>query len=586
MTVSVTSIQTGSQSISAASGTTINVTISSVTAANAVVWYTLRASNTSSRYYRHIFEALLTSSTNLRLKRLSASSAGTVTLEWVVVEFDGASINLQTGEATPGATDNPYNVTISSVTPGQTVTVFSYQPGSIVGNTLPDQGLGAVYLTSATNLRFGSYRSTGLDWTAAWQVAEFDADVDVQQIAHTFASSDMTDAVSITSVTLAESMVDFCGSTTYGTPTSRVLARGYLSDASTIQMDRKNPGSDGGLATYWQVIDWGGNAVTSGQSTIASGSTSTSPTFTAVGEDSAVASFNGPFENHYLTGDTEAESYVLYSAVLAGTLDGLTLTQAGSAGGYDNNIAWHVVDWTAAGGATVTVAATAANATSAVNAALGTPITVGPTTAAATSAVSVQVGGAVSATVAGTTADASSAVAVAVGTAVTVGPTTADASSAVAVALGTPVTVGQTSADATSAIVVAVGSVVTTTVAASTEPSTAASAAAVGTPATVAATTEDADAAVTAIVGAVTTTVAASTADAQAAILATSGIVVTFPTEAIGGWYGYRAPAMPGAKLYGELQDEDDELVAMVTIYDSQALRVRKRARAVAALLH
>ncbi len=346
MAIVVDAIETGSKAITSASGTTIDTTITSVDTSRSIVLYTIRTADSEIRLKRHIFQASLTSSTNMRLVRYEAANAKDLTVEYTIIEFAAASLDsLQVG--TVAVTSDPTDTTITGVTLAQTFVVHSYKTsGNTVGNHLP----GATYLTSTTNLRIDppSAPAAGLH-DAYYQVVELSSDLIVQSGTNTFASGDFSDTVTITSVDTGATAAFPSGADYKISPDARCLLRATLASATSVTLDRFNPGSDAAVLAAYQVLEFTGLAVQSGTTTIADTATSANPTFTELGADSVVMNLTA-YLNSVMSSETGTfPDDLAHSIVLSATPDDVVLTRIGS--NQAISIAWNIIDFTAAAGA-------------------------------------------------------------------------------------------------------------------------------------------------------------------------------------------------------------------------------------------
>lgn len=332
----ISAVRTGEITITSGSGTTINETISSVDTSRSTISYFARNGATtggSNRLLRHIFKAALTSSTNLQFVRNSATSATTVTLRYVVIEWDASAvISVQSGNF--NASTDPHDVTLgTSVTPGNCVPFFTWMTNEnnpILGNVC------TAHVADADTLRFdfGAAPSTD-DFDCNWILVEFDpSKVAVQTGEISMAANTFTGTAAISSVDLAKSVVLNGGTRrTISPPGSAALCRLHLSSTTQVTATRHNSGTDtGGLTVRYYVltaVETGLTAVT-GNATIDS-ATSVNPTFSEIVADWIAPISLHPFGNCYLDGtSTNNEGQFMYSLALGSPPDDVTLQRDGS----------------------------------------------------------------------------------------------------------------------------------------------------------------------------------------------------------------------------------------------------------------
>lgn len=358
--ITVDSVQSGSQTIASSDGTTINITISSVTTSRSIVMYTTHNSDNEARLKRHIFNAALTSSTNLQLTRHESSFAKSVTVEWTVIEFaTGVLNNLQTG--TVVRTNADEDTTITSVDTSKTFIIPHLKTNQ---NSISPSVACLTRLTSSTNMRMSSATAptTGQS-VVGYQVVEFasDADVTVQGGVLTIGSSSESATTTITSVDTSKAFVINSGvSMNQSTsPTSRIPCRLKLTNATTLQADRSTDGTVSAANVGYFVVELsgGGHAAESFDVTITNTNTApwTQPSW------AALSTSNSAMMNGWCIGNNRAANSStsltpnnnMMSVSLDATADGATVTRGGSTS--EIYLTGYAVDFSGGGSTTYTV---------------------------------------------------------------------------------------------------------------------------------------------------------------------------------------------------------------------------------------
>lgn len=168
--------------LSPMTGTTSNVTISSVDTARAmpVVTYAKAGSDFGANDY---VKAKLTSATNLEITRVGGSDG---TVDWQVVEFTSAAV--QTGDVAFGSGDASTAAAVTAVDTTKSWLVYSY---SSDGGTAADIGQKLVrgVVTNATTLTFDR-DNTGQALDLTWYLVEFTDATTVQHGSEAFGGAE------------------------------------------------------------------------------------------------------------------------------------------------------------------------------------------------------------------------------------------------------------------------------------------------------------------------------------------------------------------------------------------------------------
>lgn len=345
----IDSVQSGSQTINAAAGTTVNITISSVDTSRAIPMFTFRSADVNYRDARHLFRASLSSSTNLRLIRQEAASATNVEMYWTVVEFDSAwGGSLQTGSVACDA--DPEDITISAVDLDATFPLLYWSTDDF---TMTNVCQPRPIFTSTTNLsiQFAATPS-GNDCIVQYQVVEFDAaDADVQSGTASVLNNYNNDAT-ISSVDTGKTLVLAWSDAVAGSP-GRNYARTYLASTTSINGDLQNRGTAPDWNNTWYAVEMlDSSVVEAGTVAIADAGTTpgTAPSWGSAMTNGAVFMHKSQ-PNSYITSTGNDNSFpnsVQASIVLDSPQDGLTVTRHGSVNGIE--LGWQVIEWAAAAG--------------------------------------------------------------------------------------------------------------------------------------------------------------------------------------------------------------------------------------------
>lgn len=347
-----TSIQTGSETIAATDGVTIDVTISSVTAANSVVMFNMTGGETSagSRPLRHLFTPELTSATNLRFTRNASSAARTCTIQWYVIEFDSSAYSsIQKGTVT--ATGDPEDVTVTSLTAAD-ASIIHFLETDLIGFQ-PEMSTMAE-LTSATNLRFDIGASPGTDdCYISWQVIEWDtANIgSVQNGTIALSAAEENDTATITSVDTSKTAIFHQGgvSPVVTAAIGRARSRVVLTNGTTVTADRNSHGTSTTMDVSYSAVEFTNESVVAGSSNFTTLETSENPTFTEVGSDHAVVGTVSVCNGAPTGGDATNSDEVFFNQVVSSPPDDLTISRESGGTGLEVDVAYTIIDFTDSG---------------------------------------------------------------------------------------------------------------------------------------------------------------------------------------------------------------------------------------------
>lgn len=343
------SIQRGSFTLTSASANPFDVTISAVTLASSFVMFTWRTAHgdtgTSLRLLRHYLTAHLQATTTLRFQRWESQFANDVIVDWTVLDVSGAFV--QTGEITADAATE--TIPITQVDRTRSIVITSLRT-DMVGS--PDGEAVAFTATlDATGenvvLNFGQ-APVGNDAIVRWTVVQFPVgSVSVQHIPISMSSAETTKSATISSVTVAKSILLPSGMDLAMEIEGRQNYTAVFNSATEIQVQRQNIGTIVAADVVVQVMTFlDATTVEYGTATIANGATAPAspPTFS---EKSA----NACVMNAHLRGNTRGTSTSAglelddteCTIALDDPPDGLTITRVGT----ENELVagYAVVDW-------------------------------------------------------------------------------------------------------------------------------------------------------------------------------------------------------------------------------------------------
>lgn len=183
---------------------------------------------------------------------------GGVTVEWQVVEYDGANIYTNYSEVNGLSVGTSTSTNVTLPTPvdlTKTIVIYSFQTSD--ASVTSSSGYQAKFTDSST-LNFSRTGSTSLTNRISYAVIEFTDGTTVQSGENTHAAVDTQDLIDITPVSLDKSIVyvtghDRYGAKFFGTTDASIIGHKFL-DTDTIQFDRLN---STGIATYtWFVVEF------------------------------------------------------------------------------------------------------------------------------------------------------------------------------------------------------------------------------------------------------------------------------------------------------------------------------------------
>jgi len=242
-------------------GTTTNVTITSVTTTKAWPIASSRKSVTSTITGQDIASVAITSATNLAIVNTGWEEA--LTMAWQVIEYDNCTVALYTHNKTGAGTSNQ---TVTAVTTAKTLIFATY---SWDEDPAGANDLCRMYLSSTTNVAF-----TSVGWQAGTYVIKLytvnisDAVV-VQRGDTSVASGNTVETPAISEVTTANSIVhvtstfeNTAGTTANtGAGLNTVLYTASISSTTAVTLTRTTSGNAGTCA--WEVADFTGLLVVS-----------------------------------------------------------------------------------------------------------------------------------------------------------------------------------------------------------------------------------------------------------------------------------------------------------------------------------
>ncbi len=328
---------------SSANGTT-TVTITAVDPAKAFVLFSTR--HNSARPVGSEVRGRVASATSLEFARdTDESSPVTITIEWSVIEYN-CGVSVQRGSVLQSSTS--VNVAITDV--GSLARAFvTFSKSAEEGESnWADNDPTIASLTSTTNIQFRSDSATGHPiW---WQVIAFTdgTKVNVQRGTTSLSGASTSVAATLSAVDTTKTFVlADTRSSGDGTDIGSGMVRARLTNATTITFDRSVANYDV-TEISWQAVQLlDGSTVQSGNSNFGSGTSTATPTLTAVtlSRTSAFASTQtGGGQNGGRTPYVADDIIGVATAGLKLTsTTQLTLTRNNTSAAAD--VAWFVVSW-------------------------------------------------------------------------------------------------------------------------------------------------------------------------------------------------------------------------------------------------
>lgn len=356
----VSSIQSGSESIASGDGTAISISITAVNTARSIVMITESNAATNTRDSLYTFRAELSSSTNILLTRASSSFASAAVVEWTVIEFDSGVLNsLQTGSI--DRTNATQNVTISAVDLSKTFVITSLSTSI---NNSTNEVYAAAELTTTTNLALSSsIAPTSGESYYNYQVVEFasSTNAEVQQVSSTIVGSAGTNVQTITAVDTSKTFIASGGFLTDTSLNPKIRGTATIELTSTTQVTATRTAAGSGIndATYnyWVVeLTGSANKVEKIDVSFLTADTSKTDSWTAL-STTKTALFDafslGNRVNDSATQDPDSGAN-LFSIALDAGADGATVTRGDPGSPY--RVISYAVDWSAGStGATGTI---------------------------------------------------------------------------------------------------------------------------------------------------------------------------------------------------------------------------------------
>lgn len=350
----VSQVLTGSRTVVAGDGLTIDITISSVDVSRSVVMHTVRSEDVQGRLQRYTFAAHLVNATTLRLQRYESSYAVNAYVEWTVVEFEsGALANLQTGLVTP--TSNTTDTAITPVDTGAAFPIVTRYVEGMYPGIISQQNLPSFVQTSVPGDTF-RLKWNGTNYTPGsgyrFQIVEFDpADAAVQSGTIVGAGSSYSGTATISAVDLDATLLAFFG--TCGGDAQRGYTLFKLNSATQVYAGRQELGSATAFTVGWFAVEMlDGSLVEEGALSIADGSTTpaSQPSWTPALTDGAVFQpCSMPNARIVAASDVGGPKDVQHTVKLDAGQASATVQRYGSVAQVD--LYWQVVDWKTSGGA-------------------------------------------------------------------------------------------------------------------------------------------------------------------------------------------------------------------------------------------
>jgi hypothetical protein len=248
----VASVQAGT--IAIASGATSNTaTISSVTTSRSAVFFLGQESNNTFTQVDRAFASLeLTNATTVTARR-NASSTNTVTVGYMVVEFQSAAVaSVQPRAVTLTSANTSDTDTITSVTTGRTLLLYN---GVTTGNVGLENFCYNLELTGATQITLRRTGTSTTTKTVYYTALEFASGVvsSLQRGTLAVASATSADAT-ISSVSTSAAICHMPGFSTNATSMAERFASAKLQGATAVRGERGAAGTTTSTVGYEVIV--------------------------------------------------------------------------------------------------------------------------------------------------------------------------------------------------------------------------------------------------------------------------------------------------------------------------------------------
>lgn len=335
----IKSVQKGTVSF-AGTDTSKTATITSITIANSVLYFT-SSGYTSTQPNYNCVRGAITNGTTLTFTRGSSANPNTLQVEFYVVEFT-SGVTVQRGSENLDDLASA-NVTITS---SSLTTSWSTCSWSMDGFTMRRGHFMVHYLSTTTNLALVR-GVTGDPCVVEWQVITYD-NATVQQVTKSLLTTDTSATSTITSVTTTKTFLEFSySSTTTGAFENRNCWNSYLTNATTITYSRDTALFNSTTRDY--VISISDSiAVQRGEKAVASGTATTTNALTAIVIANSFAhSLNTP--GICKNDDSDGDSWNSDKNGIKLKFNSTTeLNFARNTSTSNVTCSWEVVEWTAA----------------------------------------------------------------------------------------------------------------------------------------------------------------------------------------------------------------------------------------------
>lgn len=235
-----------------AGSTSNTLTISSVTTANTVLLFDGWQTDNTGSQGRELFPIIaLTNSTTITATRNTSNVSFGVTVRFTVVEFKSSAItSIQSGTISNGSGGTTATATITSVNTARAVT-FIYGFTTTGASTTYTSMMNRLDLTNSTTVT-STKNASGSALTVGYAVVEFAAGIinSIQQRAVTLTTANTSDTDTITSVTMANTMLVYTGTSSSSNSADNSLYTLQLASATQVTLTR------GSISTNTRTIGY------------------------------------------------------------------------------------------------------------------------------------------------------------------------------------------------------------------------------------------------------------------------------------------------------------------------------------------
>lgn len=322
--MSIVRIQSGDLTIAASATTPASAAALpvAVPAAQSLIWFQVRSAGGAQPQYDQVRHVLtIDGSNNITHISAARNAANAVALNcrYQISTHGAADLTVQHATVTLPGTTPPYDQTITAVTLARAFAMLSQSNN---GTSFGNDDLSAITLPATTTARVNNAApSSGA--TLAYQVADCgSAFASVQTFSVALASGDSSGTATISSVTIGASVPIIAMTSDTGTVANigQKLTTAELTSTTQVTVTRGATGQ--AMTVYGFVVSFlDGTTVQHGETTIASGTSSGTASFSAVDQSRSVLLLRG-WQNAYgRTAYASDDNPLVAGATLAFTAD-------------------------------------------------------------------------------------------------------------------------------------------------------------------------------------------------------------------------------------------------------------------------